>query len=127
MTKKTGRSAENDPGLSAILNSNTNAVCLVGKSWDFHVDVALGISNEDKIVIYDNSDVLSACRGWYNFIYFGHDKHLVSVLDGGLKKWLIENRKTTNEKTILNKSTYKATENKSLVKNIIEVNENIEK
>ena len=29
MTKKTGRSAENDPGLSAILNSNTNAVCLV--------------------------------------------------------------------------------------------------
>ena len=42
MTKKTGRSAENDPGLSALLNSNTPAVCLVGKSWDFHVDVALG-------------------------------------------------------------------------------------
>ena len=49
MTKKTGRSAENDPGLSAILNSNTNAVCLVGKSWDFHVDVALGISNEENL------------------------------------------------------------------------------
>ena len=49
MTKKTGRSAENDPGLSAILNAKTNAVCLVGKSWDFHVDVALGISNEDNI------------------------------------------------------------------------------
>ena len=49
MTKKTGRSAENDPGLSAILNSNTNAVCLVGKSWDFHVDVALGISKEKNL------------------------------------------------------------------------------
>ena len=49
MTKKTGRSAENDPGLSAILNSNTKAVCLVGKSWDFHVDVALGISNEENL------------------------------------------------------------------------------
>ena len=36
MTKKAGRSAENDPGLSAILNSNTKSVCLVGKSWDFH-------------------------------------------------------------------------------------------
>ena len=45
MTKKSGRSAENDPGLSALLNSNTPAICLVGKSWDFHVDVALGISN----------------------------------------------------------------------------------
>ena len=49
MTKKAGRSAENDPGLSAILNSNTNAVCVVGKSWDFHVDVALGISNEENL------------------------------------------------------------------------------
>ena len=45
MTKKSGRSAQNDPGLSAILNSNTPAVCLVGKSWDFHVEKALGITN----------------------------------------------------------------------------------
>ena len=50
MTKKTGRSADNDPGLSALLNSNTPAVCLVGKSWDFHVDIALGISNEENLV-----------------------------------------------------------------------------
>ena len=49
MTKKTGRSADNDPGLSALLNSNTHAVCLVGKSWDFHVDIALGISNEENL------------------------------------------------------------------------------
>ena len=49
MTKKTGRSADNDPGLSALLNSNTPAVCLVGKSWDFHVDIALGISNEENL------------------------------------------------------------------------------
>tara|TARA_Y100000590_G_scaffold231436_1_gene260774 strand:- start:2013 stop:3614 length:1602 start_codon:yes stop_codon:yes gene_type:complete len=49
MTKRSGRSADNDPGLSLILNSNTNAVCLVGKSWDFHVDVALGITNEENL------------------------------------------------------------------------------
>ena len=49
MTKKTGRSADNDPGLSALLNSNTPAVCIVGKSWDFHVDIALGISNEENL------------------------------------------------------------------------------
>ena len=49
MTKRSGRSAENDPGLSALMNSNTNAVCLVGKSWDFHVDVALGISNDENL------------------------------------------------------------------------------
>ncbi len=49
MTKKTGRSANNDPGLSALMNSNTSSVCLVGKSWDFHVDIALGISNEENL------------------------------------------------------------------------------
>ena len=95
------------------------------EKWEEIVS-SMGISNTDRIVIYDNSDVLSSCRGWYNFIYFGHDKHLVSVLDGGLKKWLIENRKITSEKTILKNSTYRATENKNLVKSILEINENIE-
>jgi len=49
MTKKAGRSAENDPGLSALLNTSAPAICLVGKSWDFHVDVALGITKEENI------------------------------------------------------------------------------
>ena len=49
MTKKTGRSAENDPGLSALLNTKAPAICLVGKSWDFHVDVALGITKKENI------------------------------------------------------------------------------
>ena len=43
MTKKIGRSADNDPGLASLINANTPAVCVVGKSWDFHVKVALGI------------------------------------------------------------------------------------
>ena len=49
MTKKSGRSADNDHGLSALINSNTSSVCLVGKTWDFHVDIALGISNEENL------------------------------------------------------------------------------
>jgi len=49
MTKKAGRSAENDPGLSALLNSKASAICLVGKTWDFHVDVALGITKQENL------------------------------------------------------------------------------
>lgn len=49
MTRRPGRSAENDPGLSALLNSKADAVCMVGKAWDFHVDVALGISRSENI------------------------------------------------------------------------------
>ncbi|WP_282609544.1 citramalate synthase [Pelagibius sp. Alg239-R121] len=49
MTRRPGRSAENDPGLAALINSKANAVCMVGKAWDFHVDVALGISLSENI------------------------------------------------------------------------------
>ena len=41
MTRRAGRSAANDPGLAAILQTKARNVCMVGKTWDFHVDVAL--------------------------------------------------------------------------------------
>ena len=44
MTKRAGRSTSNDPGFQAVLQAQAPAVCLVGKSWDYHVEVALGIS-----------------------------------------------------------------------------------
>ncbi|GGG86936.1 citramalate synthase [Salipiger pallidus] len=49
MTKRAGRSAENDDVLSAVLNAGTSAVCLVGKSHDFHVTEALGITLEENV------------------------------------------------------------------------------
>ena len=49
MTKKSGRSADNDPGLASLINAETSAVCVVGKTWDFHVKVALGIKNEENL------------------------------------------------------------------------------
>ncbi len=49
MTKRAGRSVENDAGFQALLQSDTDAVCLVAKSWDYHVRVALGISNEENL------------------------------------------------------------------------------
>mgnify|MGYP001161447762 FL=1 len=55
MTKRTGRSAANDEILSAVLNSGTSAVCLVGKSHDFHVEKALGISLDENITNISSS------------------------------------------------------------------------
>src|SRR5246127_4782077 len=43
MTKRSGRSAANDPALAQVLGAAADAVCLVGKTWDFQVDVALEI------------------------------------------------------------------------------------
>jgi 2-isopropylmalate synthase len=49
MTKRAGRSAQNDDVLAAVLNAGTPAVCLVGKTHDFHVTDALGIRLEDNL------------------------------------------------------------------------------
>ncbi|SNY55893.1 2-isopropylmalate synthase [Pseudooceanicola antarcticus] len=49
MTKRAGVSAENDDVLAAVLNARTPAVCLVGKTHDFHVSTALGISLEENL------------------------------------------------------------------------------
>ena len=49
MTKRAGRSAGNDPGFAAVLDAATDAVCLVGKTWDFQVDVALEIPRAENI------------------------------------------------------------------------------
>ena len=49
MTKRSGRSAENDDVLSAVLNAGTKSVCLVGKTHDYHVEAALGITLDENL------------------------------------------------------------------------------
>ncbi len=49
MTKRAGRSAENDDVLAAVLNAGTESVCLVGKTHDFHVQTALGIGLDENL------------------------------------------------------------------------------
>ena len=93
-------------------------------SWEKIVS-NIGIKNEDEIIIYDSSDVISSCRCWYNFIYFSHDPKLIHVLDGGLKKWNNEKKPTTIALTKTLKTNYKAVEKKELVKNKAEIDKNI--
>ena len=49
MTKRAGRSAENDDVLAAVMNAGTDTVCLVGKSHDYHVTAALGVTLEENV------------------------------------------------------------------------------
>ncbi len=94
------------------------------KKWEFSIS-NLGINNSDHLVIYDNSDVYSACRCWFSFIYFGHDPMKISILDGGFKKWKKQNRPTSNKAEKINKSNYVAKEIKKLIKSKEEIKNNI--
>ena len=49
MTKRVGVSASNDPGLAGLLQSQSDAVCYVAKSWDYHVRVALGCTEDENL------------------------------------------------------------------------------
>ena len=107
---------------------NTNLPHMLVEKSDWEKIVSeMGIKKEDKIVIYDNSDVVSACRCWFSFIYFGHDPNLISVLDGNFNKWLNEKKPISKNILKIVKSAYKATENNSLVINKNQVDENIKK
>ena len=96
--------------------------------WSF------GVQNDDHIVVYDFSEMYSSCRLWWSLKYFGHKN--VSVLDGGMKKWLKENRPTSNEVNqdigkfsnidkINTKNKYKVSENAEWIKNKKQIDANI--
>ncbi len=98
--------------------------------WSF------AIKNEDHIVVYDHSDTYSSCRLWFALKYFGHQK--VSVLDGGMKKWLSENRSTENKidqdfgkssniDKLNSKNKYKINEKIDLIKNKKQIDDNLKR
>ncbi|MAV05388.1 MAG: sulfurtransferase [Candidatus Pelagibacter sp.] len=107
-------------------NQNLNLPHMLPKKDEWQKIISeFGIKNSDHVVIYDNSDVISSCRVWYTFLYFNHNPDLVSVLDGGLKKWLKEKKVTTDNIKKFQKSSYLIKENTYLVLNKDQIIKNI--
>ena len=107
-------------------NQNSTLPHMLPSKNDWENIVAnLGIKNSDHVIVYDNSEVFSACRVWYTFIYFGHDPNLISVLDGNFSKWLNEKKPISKDTLKIVTSEYKAVEDTSLVINKDQVDENI--
>ena len=63
MTRRGGRSVSNDPGLVAVIDAETDGTCLVGKTWDFHVEKALGIELKENLVMIRESIAAAKKRG----------------------------------------------------------------
>ncbi len=63
MTRRGGRSTANDPGLNAVIGADVPATCLVGKTWDFHVETAINTSLEENLDMIRDSVAASAARG----------------------------------------------------------------
>jgi thiosulfate/3-mercaptopyruvate sulfurtransferase len=67
---------------------------------------ALGIGNDDMVVIYDAGGWVAAPRAWWMFLSYGHDK--VRILDGGLKKWRAEGRSVESGAVTPKPATFEA-------------------
>lgn len=53
-THRPGAVPENDNGLSALLDTNTEWVCVFGKSWDLHAEKALSVSLDENLrIVHD--------------------------------------------------------------------------
>ena len=84
----------------------------------------LGISNDDHVVVYDNSGMQTSPRVWWTLRVFGHRR--VSVLDGGMRKWRAEGRPVAADAPAVAPARYTATLDASMVRSIQDVRGNIE-
>lgn len=84
---------------------------------------ALGVGNDSHVVIYDRALLSSAARVWWEFRAMGHAR--VSVLDGGLRKWISEGRKVDAATVAPQAKRYVAHPDPALVRSVDQVRANI--
>lgn len=82
-----------------------------------------GIKLSTRVVLYENKpkEPYWATRVYWMFTVFGHKN--VSVLDGGLNKWIAEGRPTESDADIGSEDDYKVTLNKDLVRSFEQIKE----
>jgi thiosulfate/3-mercaptopyruvate sulfurtransferase len=77
--------------IDALSDRSNPAPHMLPSAGDFASAVeALGVGSDDRIVVYDNSPMRTAARGWFMLRHFGASS--VAILDGGFQKWLAEGR-----------------------------------
>jgi thiosulfate/3-mercaptopyruvate sulfurtransferase len=73
----------------------------------------LGIGRDDRIVVYDNSPIHTAARGWFTLRHFGAPN--VAILDGGFQRWLSEGRPIESGEPAPRKARFDALERVPIV------------
>ncbi len=94
--------------------------------FEHYVSNDLGIDENTHVVVYDNNErygMLAAPRVWWTFRVFGHDK--VSIMDGGLPKWLKEGCNVTNSEESVTPKHFSATVHAGWVKDFGDMEGNL--
>jgi len=79
--------------IDAVSDTSSPLPHMLPSAEDFELAMeAIGVGRHDGIVVYDNSPLHSAARGWFTLRHFGARR--VAILDGGLQKWVAEGQPT---------------------------------
>ena len=74
--------------LDGVADSSTDLPHMLPSENQFAAAAdALGITNEDVVVVYDSHGLFSSPRAWWTWRVMGHPKDRIAVLDGGLPAW----------------------------------------
>ena len=84
---------------------------------------ALGVGNDNMVVIYDAGGWVAAPRVWWMFLSFGHPN--VRVVNGGLKKWVAEGRKVESGQVAPRPAAFQARFDSSYTRNIQQMAANL--
>jgi thiosulfate/3-mercaptopyruvate sulfurtransferase len=77
--------------INAVADRSNPAPHMLPSADDFgRAMTEIGVGRDDRIVVYDNSPLRTAARGWFMFRHFGAER--VAILDGGFQKWRREGR-----------------------------------
>jgi thiosulfate/3-mercaptopyruvate sulfurtransferase len=79
----------------------------------------LGISEKDHLVVYDSAGLGPACRAYWTFKVFGHEK--ISILNGGLPTWILNEYPVESGEPQYSTTTYSAKFQSQLVKSLDQV------
>jgi thiosulfate/3-mercaptopyruvate sulfurtransferase len=86
---------------------------------------AMGIRNDYKIILYDNSKLHTSCRALWMLKVFGHNPQLLYILDGGLEAWKTYGGKLESGEVNIGAKTYNASLQKAYIRSLAEIKNNV--
>ena len=100
--------------IDAVSDASNPAPHMLPAADDFARSMeSIGVGSADRIVVYDNSPLRTAARGWFMLRHFGAAH--VAILDGGLQKWSAEARPVERGEPEPRTATFQAHERQSEV------------
>ncbi len=111
--------------IDAVADTKSDLPHMLPSAETFNIAMdKMAITNDTHIIVYDSYGFLSCARLWWTFNIMGHKK--VSILNGGLKKWMFEKKPTTSEATMITSGQgYSSGFSANMVKSIEQIHQHI--